>query len=61
MKRKKLILNAFILTFATMMIGFVSTSFRVYLSNKIGSEGIGLYRTYNEHTCNDNYFSYIWN
>ena len=44
MKRKKLILNAFILTFATMMIGFVSTSFRVYLSNKIGSEGIGLYQ-----------------
>ena len=44
MKRKKLILNAFILTFTTMMIGFVSTSFRVYLSNKIGSEGIGLYQ-----------------
>ncbi len=44
MKRKKLILNAFILTFATMMLGFVCTSFRVYLSNKIGSEGIGLYQ-----------------
>ena len=44
MKRKKLIMNAFILTFTTMMIGFVSTSFRVYLSNKIGSEGMGLYQ-----------------
>lgn len=44
MKRKKLIINAFILTFTTMMIGFVSTSFRVYLSNKIGSEGMGLYQ-----------------
>ena len=44
MKRRKLIMNAFILTFATMMIGFVSTSFRVYLSNKIGSEGKGLYQ-----------------
>ena len=44
MKRKKLIINAFILTFSTMMIGFISTSFRVYLSNKIGSEGIGLYQ-----------------
>lgn len=44
MKRRKLIMNAFILTFATMMIGFVSTSFRVYLSNKIGSEGMGLYQ-----------------
>lgn len=44
MRRKKLIINAFILTFSTMMIGFISTSFRVYLSNKIGSEGIGLYQ-----------------
>ena len=44
MKRKKLIINAFILTFSTMMIGFISTSFRVYISNKIGSEGMGLYQ-----------------
>ena len=44
MKRKKLIMNAFILTFTTMLIGFISTSFRVYLSNKIGSEGMGLYQ-----------------
>jgi stage V sporulation protein B len=44
MRRKKLILNAFILTFTTMIIGFISTSFRVYLSNKIGPEGMGLYQ-----------------
>ncbi|WP_296647658.1 oligosaccharide flippase family protein [Romboutsia sp. 13368] len=44
MRRKKLIINAFILTFSTMMIGFISTSFRVYLSNKIGPEGMGLYQ-----------------
>lgn len=44
MKRKKLIMNAFIMTFTTMMLGFISTSFRVYLSNKIGSEGMGLYQ-----------------
>ncbi|MEF9992686.1 MAG: polysaccharide biosynthesis C-terminal domain-containing protein [Romboutsia sp.] len=44
MKRKKLILNALILTFATMSLGFISTGFRVYLSNKIGAEGMGLYQ-----------------
>lgn len=44
MKRKKLILNALILTFTTMTLGFVSMYFRVYLSNKIGSEGMGLFQ-----------------
>lgn len=44
MKRKKLIINALILTCTTMIIGFISTSFRVYLSNKIGPEGMGLYQ-----------------
>lgn len=44
MKRKKLILNALILTFSTMSLGFISMGFRVYLSNKIGAEGMGLYQ-----------------
>ena len=44
MKRKKLILNALMLTFSTMTLGFISMSFRVYLSNKIGAEGMGLFQ-----------------
>ncbi|MGL6107134.1 oligosaccharide flippase family protein [Romboutsia sp.] len=44
MKRKKLIINALILTCTTMILGFISTSFRVYLSNKIGPEGMGLFQ-----------------
>ena len=44
MKRKKLIINALILTLTTVTLGFVNTSFRVYLSNKIGAEGMGLYQ-----------------
>ncbi|MGL5314539.1 MAG: polysaccharide biosynthesis C-terminal domain-containing protein [Peptostreptococcaceae bacterium] len=44
MKRKTLIINALILTLTTMTLGFISTSFRIYLSNKIGPEGMGLYQ-----------------
>lgn len=44
MKRKKLILNALILTLSTVTLGFISMGFRVYLSNKIGAEGMGLYQ-----------------
>lgn len=44
MKRKKLILNALILTLSTVSLGFISMWFRVYLSNKIGAEGMGLYQ-----------------
>jgi stage V sporulation protein B len=44
MKRKKLILNALILTISTVSLGFISMGFRVYLSNKIGPEGMGLYQ-----------------
>lgn len=43
-KRKKLIINAFILTFSTVGLGFIGTGYRVYLSNKIGAEGMGLYQ-----------------
>ncbi len=44
MKRKKLILNALILTSTTMAVSFITMGFRVYLSNKIGTEGMGLYQ-----------------
>ena len=44
MQRKKLILNALFLTLTTVTLGFVNMGFRVYISNKIGAEGIGLYQ-----------------
>lgn len=44
MKRKNLILNALILTSTTMAVSFINMGFRVYLSNKIGTEGMGLYQ-----------------
>lgn len=53
-KRKKLILNAIILTLTTMTLGFISMVFRVYLSNKIGAEGMGLFQiimSINAMTC----------
>lgn len=43
MRRKKLILNALILTISTLSLSFIGMSFRVYLANKIGSEGMGLF------------------
>lgn len=43
-KRKKLILNALLLTISTMSFGIVNMIFRVYLSNKIGAEGMGLFQ-----------------
>ncbi|MGL5693328.1 MAG: oligosaccharide flippase family protein [Peptostreptococcaceae bacterium] len=43
-KRKKLILNALLLTISTMTFGIVNMIFRVYLSNKIGAEGMGLFQ-----------------
>ena len=39
-KRKKLILNALLLTISTMTFGIINMIFRVYLSNKIGAEGM---------------------
>lgn len=44
MRRKKLIINAFIMTFSTIIFGFIAMFFRVYLSKKIGTEGMGLYQ-----------------
>ncbi len=43
-KRKKLILNALLLTISTMTFGLVNMIFRVYLSNKIGAEGMGIFQ-----------------
>lgn len=43
-KRKKLILNALLLTISTMTFGVVNMIFRVYISNQIGPEGMGLFQ-----------------
>ncbi len=44
MKRRRFIQNALVLTGATLLLRFGSTFFMVYLSNRIGPEGIGLYQ-----------------
>ncbi|MGN1033708.1 MAG: oligosaccharide flippase family protein, partial [Intestinibacter sp.] len=44
MRRKNLIINTFLLTFSTMILGFLGMLFRIYISNKIGSEGMGLFQ-----------------
>ena len=44
MRRKNLIINTFLLTFSTMILGLLGMLFRIYLSNKIGSEGMGLFQ-----------------
>ena len=41
-KRKPMFYNALLLTAVNLLLRFISTSFQVYLSGKIGSEGIGL-------------------
>lgn len=43
MKKKAFLLNALLLTGASLLMRTIGISFRVYLSNKIGAEGIGLY------------------
>lgn len=44
MKNRRFIQNALILTVATLLMRCVGTLFMVYLSNRIGAEGIGLYQ-----------------
>ena len=44
MRRRNLIINTFLLTFSTMSLGILGMVFRIYLSNQIGSEGMGLYQ-----------------
>lgn len=44
MKKRRFIQNALVLTVATLAMRAVSTVFMVYLSNRIGAEGIGLYQ-----------------
>ena len=44
MRRKKLIINMIIMTASTIIFGLISMVFRVYLSQKIGKEGMGLYQ-----------------
>ena len=44
MRRKKLIINMIIMTASTIIFGLISMVFRVYLSQKIGTEGMGLYQ-----------------
>lgn len=44
MKRRNLLINVILLTVSTMTLGFIGMAFRVYLSNKIGAEGMGLFQ-----------------
>ncbi len=44
MKNRRFIQNALVLTAATLLMRLVGTMFMVYLSNRIGAEGIGLYQ-----------------
>lgn len=44
MKKKAFLMNAVVLTAATLLFRTIGISFRVYMSNKIGAEGIGLYQ-----------------
>lgn len=44
MKRKNLLINVILLTTSTMLLGFLGMAFRIYLSNKIGAEGMGLFQ-----------------
>ena len=43
MKKKAFLFNALLLTGAALLMRTIGISFRVYLSNQIGAEGIGLY------------------
>jgi len=42
--KKKFLVNAFILTVTSLILSTIGITFRVYVSNKIGPEGLGLYQ-----------------
>lgn len=44
MKRKRFMQNALILTIATIFLRGVGTAFSIYVSNRVGAEGMGLYQ-----------------
>ncbi len=44
MKKKRFFFNAILLTLTTLLLRIIGILFRVYMSNKIGAEGIGLYQ-----------------
>lgn len=44
MKKRNLLINVMLLTASTMTLGFIGMAFRIYLSNKIGAEGMGLFQ-----------------
>jgi len=44
LKKRRFIQNALLLTGATLLLRLAATLFQVYLSNRIGAEGIGLYQ-----------------
>lgn len=44
MKKKKFLINTFFLTIAALILRSISISFNIYVSNKIGAEGVGLYQ-----------------
>lgn len=44
MKKKAFLMNAVLLTAASLLSRTIGISFRVYMSNQIGAEGIGLYQ-----------------
>lgn len=44
MKKKRFLFNAAVLTGTSLVTRTIGISFRVYMSNIIGAEGIGLYQ-----------------
>lgn len=44
MQKRRFIINSFILTFTSIIARIIGILFRIYMSNKIGAEAIGLYQ-----------------
>ena len=44
MKKRNLLINVVLLTASTMTLGFIGMGFRIYVANKIGAEGMGLFQ-----------------